>query len=39
VQFSSRARTVRGVLLGFSWTFGKPLKENEDLVETPPAGA
>jgi len=30
---------VRGVLLGFSWTFGKPLKENEDLVETPPAGA
>ena len=32
-QISKRARQIRGVLLGFSWTFGKPLKEeNEDLV-------
>ena len=36
VQFSSRARKVRGVLLGFSWTFGKPIKD-EDLLGTPPA--
>jgi len=36
VQFSSRARKVRGVLLGFSWTFGKPIKD-EDLLGTPAA--
>ncbi|MEP7002444.1 MAG: outer membrane beta-barrel family protein, partial [bacterium] len=32
-QVSRRARQVRGMLLGFSWTFGKPLKDkDEDLV-------
>ncbi|MEP6780314.1 MAG: TonB-dependent receptor [Gemmatimonadaceae bacterium] len=30
-QISKRARKVRGLLLGFSWTFGKPVKD-EDLV-------
>jgi hypothetical protein len=34
-QFSSRARQVRGVLLGLSWTFGKPVKD-EDLVGSTP---
>jgi hypothetical protein len=28
-QISKRARQIRGVLLGFSWTFGKPLKEEK----------
>jgi hypothetical protein len=36
VQFSSRARQVRGLLLGANWTFGKPLKDENDLVGTPP---
>ena len=30
-QVSKRARKVRGLLLGLSWTFGKPVKD-EDLV-------
>lgn len=38
-QVSKRARKVQGLLLGFSWTFGKPLKEDEgDLVGTPSGG-
>jgi outer membrane receptor protein involved in Fe transport len=32
LQFTSRARQVRGVLLGANWTFGKPVKDNTDLV-------
>ncbi|MEP6834673.1 MAG: TonB-dependent receptor [Gemmatimonas sp.] len=39
-QVTKRARKVQGLLLGFSWTFGKPLKEdNGDLVGTPSGGA
>lgn len=29
-QISKRARQIRGLLLGFSWTFGKPVKEKDD---------
>jgi len=28
-QISKRARQVRGLVLGFNWTFGKPPKEND----------
>ena len=36
-QVSDRARVVRGLLLGLSWTFGKPLKdEPNDLVGADP---
>ncbi|MEO7454758.1 MAG: TonB-dependent receptor [Gemmatimonadaceae bacterium] len=35
-QVSNRARQVRGLLLGFTWTFGKPEKEKDaDLVGGP----
>ncbi|MEP6764014.1 MAG: TonB-dependent receptor [Gemmatimonadaceae bacterium] len=34
-QISKRARQIRGLLLGFSWTFGKPVKD-EDLVSGGP---
>ena len=35
-QVSSRARQIRGLLLGFNYTFGKPVKDKEgDLVGTP----
>jgi hypothetical protein len=29
-QISKRARQIRGLLLGFSWTFGKPLRDHEE---------
>ncbi len=29
-QISKRARQIRGLLLGFSWTFGKPLRDKEE---------
>ena len=29
-QVSKRARQIRGLLLGFSWTFGKPLRDKEE---------
>ena len=29
-QISKRARQIRGLLLGVSWTFGKPLRDHEE---------
>jgi len=36
VQFTSRARQVRGLLLGVNWMFGKPIKDDGDLVSGGP---
>ena len=37
-QFTSRARQVRGLLLGFNWMFGKPSKEAEPIDPAGGAG-
>ena len=37
IQVSDRVRVIRGLILGASWTFGKPLKDEKDndLVSDP----
>ena len=32
-QTSNRARAIRGLLLGVSWTFGKPEKQGKDTID------